>query len=84
MLSKDVRAHQISCGEIAENSRIECLVQRDGIAATQVWVRRTLAIYRSAVLNRKHFAHNPEYRTSFIASCLRFRRWLALNGGYEH
>jgi hypothetical protein len=82
LISKDVRAYQISCAESAENSRIEFLVQRDGIAATQVWVRRTLAIYRSAVLNRKHFAHNAEYRTTFIVSCLSFRRWLALNDVY--
>jgi len=66
----------------AEASRIEFLLQRDGPAATRIWVRRTLAIYRRPVLNPRHFAHTAEYRLKFVASCLEFRRWLAANGGY--
>ena len=65
-----------------EASRIDFLLQRDGAVATLIWVRRTLATYRSAVLNRRHFAHSSEYRRKFILSCLCFRRWLGLNGGY--
>ncbi len=66
----------------AEASRIGFLVQRDGAAATLDWVRRTLTIYRRAVLDRRNFASDPQYRARFIASCLGFRRWLAGNGAY--
>ncbi len=65
-----------------ETSRIEFLLQRDGAAATRIWVRCTLAIYLRSVLNRRHFAHTNEYRRKFVASCLSFRSWLASNGGY--
>jgi hypothetical protein len=40
------------------------------------WVQRTLAIYRRAVLDPKHFASTPDYRRLFLASCADFRRWL--------
>jgi len=65
-----------------EASRISFLLHRDGAAATLEWVRRTLAIYRRAVLERRHFASDPQYRARFVASCLGFRRWLAANGAY--
>ncbi len=65
-----------------ETSRIEFLLRRDGMAATLIWVRRTLAIYRRAVLDRRRFAHTAKYRRKFVASCLSFRCWLASNGGY--
>lgn len=67
---------------VPQASRIEFLLQRDGAVARLVWVRRTLMIYRRAVLDRRHFAHLAEYRRKFVASCLSFRRWLAANGGY--
>lgn len=51
-----------------------------GPVAALNWVRRTLAIYRSAVLNRRHFARTGDYRRKSIASCLSFRRWLASIG----
>ncbi len=82
MTSENTRADGIRCARRAEASRIEFLLRRDGVAATLIWVRRTLAIYRRSVLDRRHFAHNTEYRLKFIASCLEFRRWLAANGGY--
>lgn len=59
-----------------ERFRIAFLVARDGEAAAVAWVRRTLAIYRRAVLDRKHFASTPDYRRLFLASCADFRRWL--------
>jgi hypothetical protein len=79
--------HQVRTGEIrrlrsAEAARIALLLQRDGLTTTSTWVRRTLAIYGRAVLDRRHFAHTAEYRLRFIASCLEFRCWLAANGGY--
>ena len=75
------RSDQLRSALCAETSRIELLLQRDGMAATIVWVRRTLAIYRHAVLDRRHFAHTAEYRVKYLASCVKFRRWLAANGG---
>ncbi len=66
----------------AEASRIRFLLARDGAVATRNWVRRTLAIYRSAVINRQHFAHSGSYRKEFLLSILVFRRWLTSNGGY--
>lgn len=60
-----------------ERFRIEFLVARDGEAAAVAWVRRTLGIYRRAVLDPKHFASRPDYRRLFLASCADFRRWLA-------
>lgn len=39
-----------------EAARTAFLLERDGDAATIVWVKRTLGIYRRAVLNPGHFA----------------------------
>jgi len=80
--NEEVHAGEGRYARCVEASRIEFLLERDGAAATLVWVRRTLMIYRRAVLNRNHFAHAAEYRHMFVASCLSFRRWLAANGGY--
>jgi hypothetical protein len=66
----------------AESARIEFLLQRDGAEARLIWVQRTLLIYRRALLNRKHFAHLPDYRRKFIASYLSFRRWLVWSSNY--
>jgi len=60
-----------------ERFRIAFLVERDGEAMTLAWVKRTLAIYRRAVLNPAHFASGPAYRRLFLASCADFRRWLS-------
>ena len=84
------RTTVIGQGELAgpardtESSRIRLLLARDGVVATRNWVRRTLTIYRSAVINRQHFAHSGSYRKGFLFSILCFRRWLASNGGYGH
>lgn len=60
-----------------EASRIAFLVKRDGKDAALVWVRRTLGIYRRAVLDPRHFASSIDYRRQFLCSCAEFRRWLA-------
>ena len=83
MANEDVRAGGERCVRCAEASRIEFLLQRDGLAATRIWVLRTLAIYRRSVLDRGHFAHTAYYRRKFIVSYLGFRRWLVSNRGYE-
>ena len=63
-------------GTSAEAGRIGLLVARDGEEATRDWVRRTLAIYRRAVLDPGHFASTGGYRARFLISCAAFRRWL--------
>lgn len=74
------RAGVMRSARCAETARIQFLLQRSGSTATLIWVRRTLAIYRRAVLDRRHFAHLAEYRLKFIASCLEFRHWRDANG----
>jgi hypothetical protein len=58
----------------SERGRIEFLLQRDGIAATIEWVRRTLWIYRHALSGLGGYGH--AYRRELIASCCDFSRWL--------
>lgn len=59
-----------------EHGRIEFLIQRDGLPQTAEWVRRTMSIYRRAVLAKGHFAHSQPYRTRFIIAYLEFKKWL--------
>lgn len=59
-----------------EAARIDFLVRRDGQAAAARWIRRTLGIYRRAVLDRRHFASKAEYRRSFVESYCEFKLWL--------
>jgi hypothetical protein len=40
------------------------------------WVRRTLRIYRRAVLDRTGFARTGHYRHGYIRSYCDFKRWL--------
>jgi len=63
-----------------EQVRIDFLVQRDGVDSAVEWVRRTMRIYRQAVLNKRHFASTPDYRPKFIASYCSFKAWLARIG----
>ncbi len=60
---------------VTERSRIERIIERDGREQARVWARRTEALYRSAVLDREHFAHTPEYRRRFIESYLELKRY---------
>jgi hypothetical protein len=60
-----------------EQARIDFLVRRDGVDAAVEWVRRTMPIYRQAVLNKRHFASTPDYRPRFIVSYCTFKAWLA-------
>ena len=62
-----------------ERGRIGLVLERDGPEATREWVKRTLGIYRRAVLDRSHFASTPAYKSMYVASCADFRRWLRLN-----
>lgn len=60
-----------------EAARIGFLLARDGKDATLAWAKRTLGIYRRAVLDPRHFASSPHYRRLYLSSCADFRRWLA-------
>ena len=82
MTNDGPRAGSVPFAGSVEASRIGFPLQRGGAAATLEWVRRTLTIYRRAVLKRRQFASDPQYRARFVASCLDFRRWLAANGAY--
>lgn len=59
-----------------DEGRIEFLVQRDGLAAATQWVRRTVGIYRRAVLDPRHHASTQEYRAKFIKAYCIFKSWL--------
>ncbi len=63
-----------------ERGRIEFLLRRDGRASTIDWVRRTLQIYRGALLARDGYAR--EFRSTLIQSCVDFRRWLRSQDTY--
>ncbi|MFO1363565.1 MAG: hypothetical protein U1F45_13990 [Burkholderiales bacterium] len=65
----------------SERDRLEFLVRRDGVEAAEAWARRTLRIYRRAVLTPGHFARLPEYRRRFVEAYCEFKRWLAHAGG---
>jgi hypothetical protein len=62
-----------------ETARLAFIEQRDGKQAASEFARRTMAIYRTAVLcSRKrgkvpHHASLPEYRRGFIESYLAFK-----------
>ncbi|HSE01403.1 MAG TPA: hypothetical protein VLB72_11785 [Burkholderiales bacterium] len=60
----------------SEQGRLDFLVQRDGPAAAVEWARRTMGIYRRAVLDKRHFASKGEYRRLFVESYCEFKRWL--------
>ena len=65
---------------MTERDRLNFIEARDGSAAD--FARRTLGIYRECLRqdgkkSRKfHHASLPQYRRSFILSCLEFRKYL--------
>jgi hypothetical protein len=59
-----------------EDARIRFLLHRDGLEPTIAWVRRTQRIYRTAVLDKNHFASSAVFRRRFIESYCDFKRWL--------
>ncbi len=60
-----------------EIERIELLLRRDGPAATRGWVERTLAIYRRALADPRHYANDPSYKPRFEKSVRELQQWLA-------
>jgi hypothetical protein len=61
---------------VREDARIRFLLERDGLEATAAWVRRTLRIYRGAVLDKSHHASSDGFRRGYIESYCDFKRWL--------
>jgi hypothetical protein len=61
---------------MSEHARIEFLIERDGLPRATEWVRRTMCIYRRAVLAKGHFGHSHPYQYRFIIAYLEFKRWL--------
>lgn len=61
---------------MSEERRITFLLARDGPEQTIDWVRRTMRIYRRAVLDESHFAGKDEWRRKFIEGYCEFKRWL--------
>jgi hypothetical protein len=61
---------------VIEEVRIRFLVLRDGEAQAIAWVKRTLRIYRSAVLDDNHYAHSGAFRHGFIESYCDLKQWL--------
>lgn len=60
-----------------ESERIDFLLRRDGPAAARVWVERTIAIYREALHDSRHYANDPSYRPRFDRAVREFEEWLA-------
>jgi len=60
---------------MSEQRRIQFLVDRDGLAAAQAWVKRTLQLYCEAVASPGH-ASTGEYRPRFEQSIRDFEAWL--------
>ncbi len=60
-----------------EADRIQFIVERDGPAAAQAWVERTLKIYREAINSAASHASKAGYRPLFEDSIQEFEKWLA-------
>lgn len=65
-----------------EEQRIAFMEARDGQEAAHDFVKRTYNSYKKALMSsrkrkatRVHFASLPEYRRSFIESCVVFRAY---------
>lgn len=62
-----------------EQKRIRFLEQNRGEEEARAFARRTLAIYRSAVVRRSAPAGEPTFRIRFIGSYCYLKRYLGLN-----
>jgi hypothetical protein len=69
---------------MAEEHRLAFLENRDGKDAAKEFAKRTMRMYRSAVLasrkrgfDKPHHASLPEYRRGFIESYCALKRYVA-------
>jgi len=60
-----------------ESERIALLLKRDGLEATRAWVERTVAIYRRALADPRHYANDSSYKPRFERAVREFEEWLA-------
>lgn len=49
---------------------------RDGLDSAREFARLALKVYRMALASPNHHARLPQYRRSFVESCLDFRDYL--------
>jgi len=61
----------------AEEERIKVLLHRDGLEATREWIKRTLNIYRGAIVSPASHASQKGYKPSFEKSIQEFEEWLS-------
>lgn len=59
-----------------EKVRLRTIIKNKNQEETIKFATITLKGYRSALLNKDHFASSKKYKYKFIASCLVFRRYL--------
>ena len=59
-----------------EAQRIAFILERDGPENGREWIKRTMGIYRTAVLDKSHHASKREYRRGFIQSYCEFKQFL--------
>ncbi len=65
-----------------ESQRLAFIEQRDGLQAAKAWAKRTMRIYRTAVLKNgkdgsdPHYASGKNYRRKFIESYLHLKRYV--------
>lgn len=71
---------------MCEFDRLTFIEARDGKDAAIEFAQRTLTIYRRSLLQSRkrgfvkpHHASIPEYRQSFIESCIEFKQYLKDN-----
>ena len=71
---------------MCEQERINFIIQRDGIEGAVDFCKRTMKIYRTAVLrsrkrghDKPHHASIPEFRRRFITSYCAFKKFAAQN-----
>ena len=69
-----------------EDERLAILIDRDGLSAAVDFAKRTLQIYRTAVLTSRkrghkkpHHASLPEYRGKFIKTYLYYKQFIKNN-----
>lgn len=61
---------------MSEYYRLHIIEKNQGLEALTDFDKRTYRLYRACLRNPKHHASLPQYRKSFIDSCLVFRAYL--------
>ena len=64
----------MDCRMNTERERVMFIYDRDGYDEAIEWAKRTYKIYRSCVLNKRHFASKVMYRRRFIESYIDLKK----------